>query len=321
MKGVNRMGAGRELQTFGIRVIDTGYLRKNFAASHMIVENGKAAFVDVGTTSSEANILKVLHEEGLTEEDVLYIILTHIHLDHAGGAGRLMAVFPNARLVVHPKGARHMIDPEKLVAGSIAVYGEENFRKLYGSISGVPEGRVIVADEGFVLDFEGRKLHFMDTPGHARHHNCIWDPKSDGVFTGDALGLAYPELQIAGKQPFLLCTTSPAAFEPDAMVESIERVMSLQPKRLYLTHFGPVDVDAGAVNSLTRLVREHKELGVKYGNDFSRLRGAIGELITQAYTEYLGSVAVEIDLIDFLKDDIELNCQGIAVWISKQKKG
>jgi glyoxylase-like metal-dependent hydrolase (beta-lactamase superfamily II) len=312
------MGAGREQLDFGIRVIDTGYLRNNFAASHMIVENRKAAFVDVGTTSSEANILNALHQAGLTEEDVLFIILTHIHLDHAGGAGRLMSIFPHARLVVHPKGARHMISPERLIAGAVSVYGEENFRKLYGTISGVPEERVIVADDGFVLDFEGRTLHFMDTPGHARHHNCIWDPKSDGVFTGDTLGLAYPELQLPGKRPFLLCTTSPAAFEPDAMATSIERVMKLNPSRLYLTHYGPVAVNTESITRLIRMVQEHKALGIQYGDDHNALVAEVGSLFAREFASYCAGCSADIDIRSFLCDDIELNVQGICLWAARQ---
>ncbi len=312
------MGASRDQLDFGIRVIDTGYLRKNFAASHMIVENGKAAFVDVGTTFSEAHILKELHGAGLTEEDVLFIILTHIHLDHAGGAGRLMAVFPNARLVVHPQGARHMISPEKLVAGSIAVYGEDLFQKLYGTISGVPEKRVIIADDGCVLDFEGRKLHFMDTPGHARHHNCIWDPKSNGVFTGDTLGLAYPELQLAGKRPFQLCTTSPAAFEPDAMITSIGQVMKLNPSRLYLTHYGPVVVNTESITQLIRMVQEHKDLGLQYGDDHASLVTEVGALFAREFDNYCEGCSVDIDIRSFLRNDIELNVAGICLWGARQ---
>lgn len=314
------MSASTEYADFGITVIDTGYLREKFAASHMLVENNKAAFVDVGTTYSEQRLLQALHEAGLAEEDVLYIILTHIHLDHAGGAGRLMAVCPNARLVVHPKGAGHMINPEKLVAGSIAVYGEEKFHRLYGEIPEVAKERVVIAADGYVLDFEGRKLHFLDTPGHARHHSCIYDPASGGIFTGDTLGLAYRELQIAGKQPFLICTTSPSAFEPDAMISSIERVMSLSPRTFFLTHYGPVAADPRAVAELMHMVREHKRLGLEYAGNPEQLRAEIGRLIEKAYAGYLQGAPSSLDLKPFLRDDIELNAQGLEVWVARQQK-
>lgn len=304
---------------YGITVIDTGYLREKFAASHMLVADGEAAFIDVGTSFSAARLLQALGESGLAEGDVRYIILTHIHLDHAGGAGRLMTLFPKAQLVVHPKGARHIIDPEKLVAGSIAVYGKEIYQQLYGEIPGVPKERVIAADDGYVLDLAGRKLHIMDTPGHARHHLCVWDPASSGVFTGDALGLAYGELQIAGRPPFFICTTSPSAFEPDAMIASIERVMSLAPSRFYLTHYGPVAAVPESVAALMEMVRGHKRLGEEYGDNPVRLRQELALLIEKAYADYLRGQPPQVDIAPLLRNDVELNAQGIELWAARRQ--
>lgn len=309
-------------EQFGVHVIDTGYLRENFAASHMIVENGKVAFVDVGTSNSVEILTQAVRDAGLKDEDVLYIILTHIHLDHAGGAGQLMGYFPHARLVVHPNGARHMIRPEKLIAGAKTVYGEEQFAALYGEIIGVDKERVIEANDGFVLDFAGRELHFIDTPGHARHHCCIFDPKSNGVFTGDTLGLAYPELQIAGKRPFMVCTTSPAAFEPDAMIESIDRLMSLKPSLLYLTHFGPVEANAESIRILKEMVRGHKESGLRFGEDVEGVSKVISGLITDAYHDYLDGTATSgHDAAEtFLASDVMMNAQGVIAWIKRQRR-
>ncbi|WP_136808111.1 MBL fold metallo-hydrolase [Desulfosediminicola flagellatus] len=307
-------------RSFGVHVIDTGYLRENFAASHMIVENGKAAFVDVGTSNSSKYLVQAVHAAGLKNEDVLYIILTHIHLDHAGGAGQLMELFPNSRLVVHPKGARHIISPEKLIAGAKAVYGEVKFSALYGDIIGVNAERVIEANDGFVLDFEGRELHFIDTPGHARHHCCIWDPKSGGVFTGDTLGLAYPELQRAGKRPFLVCTTSPSAFEPDEMISSIDRIMSLRPSTLYLTHFGPIKVNVESIRVLKNMVLTHKEVGLQAGADHAALSQAIDRLFVEAFSDYLDGHETDVDARALLAGDVEMNTQGVMVWIKRQEE-
>ena len=304
---------------YGITTVDTGYLREKFAASHMLVAGGKAAFIDVGTSFSVPRLLQALGEAGLVQADVRYLILTHIHLDHAGGAGRLMALCPNAQLVVHPKGAPHIIDPEKLVAGSIAVYGRETFQQLYGEIPGVPKERVIAANDGYVLDFEGRKLHIVDTPGHARHHLCVWDPESGGVFTGDALGLAYLELQQEGCPPFFICTTSPSAFEPDAMVASIERVMNLSPRRFYLTHYGAVAAVPESVAALMEMVRGHKRLGEQYGGQPERLREEIFRLIEKAYSGYLQGKEPSLDLKAFLQNDVELNARGVELWVARQK--
>lgn len=302
----------------GITTIDTGYLREQFAASHLMVEKGKAAFIDVGTSHSVERLLAALQAQGLRETDVQYVIVTHIHLDHAGGAGRLLELCPNARLVVHPKGARHMVDPQKLIAGAVQVYGSERFAALYGQVQGVAQHRVIEAADGFQLEFNGRRLTFLDTPGHARHHFCVWDEKSRGVFTGDAFGLAYPQLQLKGRRPFLLCTTSPSAFEPEAMVDSIEQVMELEPETLYLTHFGPVSADTRSVAALKALIMEHVALVRETNGEVHRLMDGIAAQFESAYLNYFDGQDHGINLAAFLRDDVELNAQGLKVWLQRQ---
>ncbi|WP_136795282.1 MBL fold metallo-hydrolase [Desulfosediminicola ganghwensis] len=306
-------------ESTGVYTVDTGYLREGFAASHMVVENGKAAFIDVGTTRSADRLLAALADRGLTATDVLYVIVTHIHLDHAGGAGKLMEMFPRARLVVHPKGARHMVNPEKLMEAAVEVYGQKKFDSLYGEVRPIAKERIIEAGDGFQLDFNGRQLLFIDTPGHARHHFCVWDEKSGGVFTGDAFGLAYPQLQLEGKRPFLICTTSPSAFEAEAMVASIERVMEMKPETLYLTHFGPVAADAQSVECLKKLVVDHAALARDKGGDSSLIIEGLTELLQSAYATYLDGVERDIDLATFLRDDLVLNAQGLAIWFARQK--
>src|SRR5215471_20479487 len=129
----------------GITAIDTEYLYPGHAAAHLIEDSGHAAFVDVGTNSSVPYLLGALDELGIAREAVDYLLLTHVHLDHAGGAGALMRELPNARAVLHPRGAPHMIDPSRLVAGSRAVYGEERFAQFYGELVPIPRERVLVA--------------------------------------------------------------------------------------------------------------------------------------------------------------------------------
>ena len=164
----------------GISVIDTGFVRERFDASYLIVESGRAAFVDTGTNASVPRLLAALRLLGLTGQSVDWVILTHVHLDHAGGAGLLMEHLPQARLVVHPRGARHMIDPSVLMQGVRAVYGDEVAARDYGELRPVPAGRVVTPEDGTVLELAGRPLRFADTPGHARHHHCLWDERSRG---------------------------------------------------------------------------------------------------------------------------------------------
>ena len=304
-----------------ITVIDTHYYREKLAASHLVIQKGKAAFVDVGTTPALKYLLEALSLKKLTPEDVEYIILTHIHLDHAGGAGILMQHCPNATLVVHPKGARHMVNPDKLVSATIDIYGEETFKELYREIIPIPAERVIIAEDGHILDFHGRELHFLDTPGHARHHCCIWDPSSSGVFTGDTMGLAYPSLQEEGKPPFLIPTTSPVAFDPAALKDSILRIQQLKPRSFYLTHFGPIVADPLAVESLLEMIDAHAELGITVSEaGDTELSSHLFTLYHDAYCKYKGAAVSKEKLHATLAGDIELNSQGLLIWAERERK-
>ena len=223
----------------GIVTLDANYLRPGLVAIHLIIEQGHVAIIDTGTNQSVPSVLAELKGLGLTPGDVDYVIATHVHLDHAGAAGALMQNCPKAQLVAHPNGARHLIDPARLVAGSIAVYGQEHFTALYGEIMPVPAKRVIEAPDNFRLDFHGRMLTFIDTPGHARHHFCIHDARSECMFTGDTFGISYREFDVEGR-PFIFPTTTPVQFEPMALHASIDRILALEPEAAFLTHYGRV---------------------------------------------------------------------------------
>ncbi|MEE8289280.1 MAG: MBL fold metallo-hydrolase, partial [Nitrosomonadaceae bacterium] len=149
----------------GISAIDAEYYRTRFAAIHLIVEGSTAALVDTGTSFSVPGVMETLCQRNIAPESVTYVFLTHVHLDHAGGAGEFMHRFPNAKLVVHPRGARHMFDPTKLIESAIAVYGEAEFRRMYGKIRPVEASRIIEASDRFSVELSGRSLLFLDTPG------------------------------------------------------------------------------------------------------------------------------------------------------------
>lgn len=304
---------------YGITAIDAGLIRPGLAATHLLVEGDKAAFIDTGTSFSVPGVLEVMRRKNLYPENVAYVIVTHVHLDHAGGAGEMMRLFPEAMLVVHPRGARHMIDPSKLVAGSLAVYGEEQFRQSYGEIVPVPAERVIEAPHEFVLELNGRRLLILDTPGHARHHFCVFDERSGGVFTGDTFGISYREFDVDGRE-FIFPTTSPVQFEPEAAHYSIDLIMSYHPRAAYLTHYGRV----------ARLPRLADDLHYML-DDFVRLAEAVRDagaarhrLLTEKLESYLlEKLAVHGCGLDraaagaLLANDIELNAQGLAVWLDR----
>ena len=166
-----------------------------------------------------------------------YIIVTHIHLDHAGGAGLLLEECPNAKVVVHPRGARHLADPARLVAGAKMVY-DDKFSKLFDPVIAIPEERLLIKDEGDTLEISPDcTLKFLDTPGHAKHHFSIYDPVSNGMFTGDTVGIRYEQLIRDGLSLFLP-STSPNQFDPAAMRQAIDRMASLDLNCIYYGHFG-----------------------------------------------------------------------------------
>ena len=169
---------------FNITCIDTEHMRKDFVSAYLIEHNGRAAFVDTGCYLSVPNLLATLKEKNIEVEAVDHIILTHIHLDHAGGAGELIKYLPNANVLVHERGAQHLIDPSKLRAGVIGVYGELFFKQFLGDLIPIPSSKVVIAKDGDIISLGGRILKFIDTPGHARHHLCIWDEQSRGIFSG-----------------------------------------------------------------------------------------------------------------------------------------
>ncbi len=302
----------------GIHLLDAGYLRPGLAAVHVIVEAGRAALVDCGTWHSVPAILQGLGQLGLAPEAVDWILLTHVHLDHAGAAGALLQHLPNAQLVVHPRGARHMIEPQKLVSGATAVYGEAAFRWLYGEIVPAPAVRVVEAPDGCELDLAGRRLHFLDTPGHARHHLCIWDEASGGVFTGDAFGLSYRELDVEGR-PFVFPSTTPVQFEPQAYHASIERILSLKPQAAYLTHFGRVTGLERLAADLHGLLDAFVDLARAAPKDKRRhawIVAGMTELMLERLRRH-GCQGDEAVLRCLLAHDMELNAQGLEVWLDR----
>jgi glyoxylase-like metal-dependent hydrolase (beta-lactamase superfamily II) len=253
---------------------------------------------------------------------VEYVIVTHVHLDHAGGAGEMMRRLPKARLVVHPRGARHMVDPSKLWAGASAVYGEEAMARNYGRLVPVDASRVVEAPEGFTLELGGRPLLFLDTPGHARHHFCVWDEASRSMFTGDTFGLCYRELASA-RGPFILPTTTPVQFEPEALVASIDRLVAREPAAMLLTHYSRVTGIERLAGDLRRRTLELAALGrAEDGRPerAARLRAGIGELFLGWARDHGTPLPAE-SVRERLTLDVELNAQGLEAWLDRDRRG
>ena len=305
----------------GVTAIDTEYVRPRVDASHLVVSGGRAAFIDTGANNAVPLLLAALAGQDLDPADVDFVFLTHIHLDHAGGAGKLMQSLPNARCVVHPRGAPHMIDPTKLIAGTEAVYGKERARAMYGVIEPIAAERVIVAADGERYSLNGRDLTALHTEGHARHHYVLHDPASGGVFTGDSFGLSYRDFDTASG-PFIFPTTTPIDFDPVAAHVSIDRIMGLEPERVFLTHFSEV-------TDLERLAGDmHRELDA-FVAIAERHEAADDrpERIADDLFEHLaarlaahGYSADREALWPLLEMDVTLNAQGLDVWLKRRRK-
>ncbi len=301
----------------GITAIDSGYGRPRLNAIHLVVEDRRAALVDTGVNSSVPRVLAARAAKGLAPEQVEYGFLTHVHLDHAGGAGELLHYLPRARLTVHPRGARHMADPSRLVAGTVAVYGEAATRKIYGTIRPVPCDRIIETPEGTVLALGKREFRFLDTPGHARHHVAIVDGATGHVFAGDTFGLSYRELDCGGRQ-FAIPTTSPVQFDPDAALQSVDRIAALAPLAIYVTHYSQVRDIPRLASDLRRLIDAHATLAREERNAGAqrdgRLRAGVERIVLEE-ARLQGWVLPREDILAVLGGDIELNAQGLACWL------
>lgn len=305
----------------GILAIDSGYGRPRLDAVHLLIEDGHAALIDTAHNAGIPRILAALASRGLKPEQVDYLILTHIHLDHAGAAGQLMQLLPHAQLLVHPLGAYHITEPAKLVKGATAVYGPVRMQELYGDIPNIDSSRVTSVQHEAVIDFHGRELLMLHTPGHARHHICIRDSRTGHFFTGDTFGLSYRECDRDGRQ-FICPTTTPVHFDPDALHRSVELLMSYQPPAMYLTHYSQVRDTPRLAADLLRLVDAAAAAALSLKNAGAERH----QRLLQAFENIMLAEAERANwglqgeaLRQLLAMDSELNAQGLGVWLDSQR--
>jgi glyoxylase-like metal-dependent hydrolase (beta-lactamase superfamily II) len=291
----------------GITAVDVEYLYPGHAAAHVIVDGGRAAIVDVGTNFSVPYLLAALDELGIGRAAVEYLMLTHVHLDHAGGAGTLMRELPNAQALLHPRGAPHMIDPTRLIAGSMAVYGEERFRRLYGELVPIPAARLRSVADGERVTLGGRILELIHTPGHAAHHYVVVDGAHRSIFTGDTFGISYRALDTA-RGNFITPSTVPTQFDPAQHIESID-----------LMHFSRVtDVPRLArslkeqIAALAALARAHAH----EADPAAAIRADMRALWLQLARAH-GVTLADADIEQALSGDLTLNTQGLLAWLAR----
>jgi glyoxylase-like metal-dependent hydrolase (beta-lactamase superfamily II) len=305
----------------GVLAIDTGFMRQRMACSYLLEADSEAAFIETGVNSSVPALLAALARRGWQRSDVRYVIVTHVHLDHAGGAGRLMQELPDATLLVHPRGARHMIEPARLEASVRRVYGDAFFDATYGTLLGVEASRTREMPDGATVMLGDRELLFADTPGHARHHFCVWDSRTRGWFAGDTFGLSYRELDTK-RGPFIFPTTTPIEFDPPVLIDSIQRLLERDPAWMYLTHYGRVGEVQRLAGQLVAGIRMLADTGERYEHEAERsagIRDAFSQWLVEAVREH-GVTLPDDELAPVLEPDIELNTQGVDVWLDRRQQ-
>lgn len=296
--------------------IDCDAHTAEFTAAYLRVGGEECAFIETETSHARPKLLAALAAAGRRVEDVRWVVVTHAHLDHAAGAGGLLAACPNATLLAHPRAARHLIDPTKLVKSATAVYGEERFAKLYGTIDPIPQERVRALEEGETFDLGGATLRVHHTAGHANHHFVIDDPATESVYTGDSYGLAYPALQKNGL--FALATTSPTNFDAKEARLSIDRIRGLGERYACLTHFGASSEIEGIATQLHAWI----DRADAWVEEAARGTETVEAITARLRTAWRDAIAHESDARSLrfgpaewavLAMDIELNAQGLAV--------
>ena len=295
-----------------------------FTAAYLRSAGDEHAFIEAHTSHAVPKLLAALAARGGKPEQVRWIVVTHAHLDHAAGASALLSRCPNATLLAHPRAARHLIDPSKLVASATAVYGAARFAENYGTIEPIPKERVRALDDGATFALGDATFSVHHTQGHAKHHFVVFDRTLGTVYTGDAFGLVYPALQRGVR--FAIASTSPTDFDAAEARKSLELVRDLGADAACLTHFDEVrDLDEVGAQVrawidrseafLDEELRRDDALPVTTARLEAKLRAAIAEDAARR------GLSLGPDDWKLLALDLELNAQGIAFVVEKRRRG
>ena len=291
-----------------------------FTAAYLRLAGDECAFIETHTAHAVPRLLSALAAHGKHPEQVRYVVVTHAHLDHAAGAGLLLSKCPNATLLAHPRAARHLIDPSRLVASATSVYGAARFAELYGTIAPIPAERVRALEDSETFDLGDATLRVHHTAGHAKHHFVIHDPATSTVYTGDTFGLVYPDLQRSGR--FAIATTSPTDFDPVEAHKSIDKVLSLGEPTACLTHFDEVS-DPREVGAQVHawIDRSAEWMEQAAAGDETPIADKLKRAIADVARER-GLALTDADW-KLLATDVDLNAQGIEYAAKKrdEKRG
>lgn len=313
----------------GIHLIDCNVNQKEIVAVYILQEGDETAIIETGVPSSVAIIMNALKKRKISVESVRWIFVTHVHLDHSGGAAGLLKICPNASLVCHPLGAKHLHRPERLIAGARIVYGEDRFNEFIGTeIDSVPLEKIRPADDGEIFDVGGRKIEIIHTKGHANHHFCILDIQTGAIFTGDTFGLSYPFFKKYSNQ-FIYPAATPVEFDIEESIRTIQKIVSYKPKFALLTHFGVVKDVSSAADMLLFFLEQIRNIFMKFDQE----KFDAGELKNLCISEFRlllmeelekNSIYLNESEAKVVEEDIIMNGTGIAIHFERKyrkKKG
>ena len=292
----------------GVIQIDTLLGGWDKVTAGYLVEGPDPVLVETGSQSSVGALLDALAELNVDANDLAGVAVTHIHLDHAGGVGDVARAFPNATVYVHEKGARHLVDPERLVSSAAMVYGDL-LDKLYGRLDPTPAERIHVLEDGEdVVVGPGRTLTTVDSPGHAKHHLALHDSESGILFVGDAVGVRLPDAGV------LRPSTPPPDFDLDQALHSLDRFVDRKPAGVALAHFGlvpePMDTLEEAKGTLRRWA-EVAEAAWKEGGDIA---AALDEAFAGDLTGVNPANKEKLDTLN----GVHSNAAGFRRWLEKR---
>ncbi len=297
-----------------IRQIDTLLGGQDSLTAGFLVEGARPALVETGARTSTETVRRHLHELGLGPDGLAWIVLTHVHLDHAGAVGDLAADFPSATVVVHEEGARHLVDPTRLVDSAGRVYGEL-LDSLYGRMLPVPQERILAAGDGETIDLGGgHRLTMVESPGHARHHQAVLDEESGTLLVGDSVGVMLPG------QRSLRPAVPPPDFDLELAVGSLHKYVALRPERVVLTHYGPLPDAAAGLAEAEETLHRWVELAERVTRESP---GAGVEEIAAAFEVAFVPPPEELDEVVRagmeLLNGIHSNAAGIARYLAKRR--
>ncbi|MBS1957987.1 MAG: MBL fold metallo-hydrolase [Bdellovibrionales bacterium] len=302
-----------------IITVDCNYVESEFASAYLLVSQGRGFFIECNTNYAIPRLQAAVAEAGLKATDVDGLCVTHVHLDHAGGAGLFLKEFPSAKLYAHPRAAKHAIDPSRLVASATQVYGQAFMDKLYGKILPCPVERVVALEDGQEIDWMGGKLETKHTRGHANHHLCVFEPETRTLFTGDSFGVSYPKIN-RKRGLIVLASTSPTDFDGEAAIATVDWVEALKPIAVGPTHFGLMQ--GKDVPTAARQLRDQIRFSVEMVKRIKREsldEVTVTEHIHDWMIQYYANRGINFDSEDLkiLKLDFQVNAQGLVFTAAK----